>query len=65
MGLKKKTINMVKKVLTNENKRKLYSEEELTYMEMALLRLQVERKRRKAERQSKKGFGYQSEETND
>lgn len=56
---------MVKKVLNNENKRKMYSEEELSYMEMALVRLQLERKRRKAERKSKKGFGYQSEETND
>jgi len=56
---------MVKKILNNENKRKQYSEEELTYMKLALVRLELERKRRKTERQSKKGFGYQSEETND
>ena len=31
MGLKKKTINLVKKVLKNKNKRKLYTEEELLY----------------------------------
>ena len=57
MGLKKKTINLVKKVLRNKNKRKLYTEEELMYMEMQLTRLILERKRRKEERRRNKGFG--------
>ena len=57
MGLKKKTINLVKKVLKNKNKRKLYTEEELLYMKMQLTRLILERKRRKEERRRNKGFG--------
>ena len=57
MGLGKKTINLVKKVLNNDNKRKLYSAEELAYMEIQLERLIERRKQRKAERRLKKGFG--------
>ena len=57
MGLKKKTINLVKKVLNNKNKRKLYTEEELMYMKIQLTRLITERKRRKEERRRNKGFG--------
>ena len=57
MGLGKKTINLVKKVLKNKNKRKLYSEEELFYMETQLKRLIATRKRRKAIRKAQKGFG--------
>ena len=55
MGLGKKTINLVKKVLNNENKRKLYSKEELIYMETQLQMLIANRKRRKADKS--KGFG--------
>ena len=33
MGLGKKTIKLVTKVLGNEKKRKLYSDEEIAYME--------------------------------
>ena len=57
MGLKKKTINLVKKVLRSKNKRKLYTEEELMYMKIQLTRLITERKRRKEERRRNKGFG--------
>ena len=57
MGLGKKTINLVKKVLNNKNKRKMYSPEEILYMETQLDRLIKERKRRKAERKAQKGFG--------
>ena len=57
MGLKKKTINLVKKVLKSKNKRKLYTEEELMYMKIQLTRLITERKRRKEERRRNKGFG--------
>jgi hypothetical protein len=56
MGLKKKTINLVKKVLNNENKRKMYSPEELAYMETQLELLIAERERRIQERKLK-GFG--------
>ena len=47
---------MVKKVLNNKNKRKLYSDEELTYMETQLKLLIAQRKRRKAIRRAQKGF---------
>ena len=57
MGLKKKTINLVKKVLNNENKRAMYSPEELQYMELQLQFLIEERKRRKQQRKLDKGFG--------
>ena len=55
---------MVKKVLKNENKRALYSDEELQYMEMQLERLIERRKRRKAERKAQKGFGPVTSEGN-
>ena len=64
MGLKKKTINLVKKVLNNDSKRKLYSEEELRYMETQLELLIQERKRRKRERRMNKGFGFPGQDSN-
>lgn len=54
MGLGKKTINLVKKVLNNKNKRSLYTREEIVYMEAQLERLIENRKRRKADK--RKGF---------
>ena len=56
MGLGKKTINLVKKLLSNENKRKMYSQEELQYMEMQLEKLVERRKVRKEQRKLEKGF---------
>ena len=56
MGLGKKTINLVKKLLSNENKRKMYSQEELQYMEIQLARLVDRRKQRKEQRKLEKGF---------
>ena len=56
MGLGKKTINLVKKILNNENKRKLYSQEELRYMEVQLKKLIETRKQRKERRKLEKGF---------
>ena len=56
MALGKKTINLVKKLLANPNKRAMYSQEEIAYMELQLKRLVAERKRRKAERKAQKGF---------
>ncbi len=55
MGLGKKTINLVKKVLNNKNKRSLYSKEELSYMEKQLQKLIENRRRKKADKS--KGFG--------
>lgn len=57
MGLGKKTINLVKKVLNNKNKRSMYSEEELNYMEIQLERMINTRKKRKKTRKQLKGFG--------
>ena len=56
MALGKKTINLVKKLLNNKNKRAMYSPEEIQYMEFQLQMLIEERKRRKAERKLRKGF---------
>ena len=56
MSLGKKTINLVKKVLNNKNKRKMYSQEELRYMEAQLKRLIETRKQRKVRRKLEKGF---------
>ena len=56
MALGKKTINLVKKLLNNDNKRAMYSPEEIQYMELQLERLIEERKRRKAKRKAQKGF---------
>ena len=57
MSLGKKTINMVKKVLKSKSKRRLYSQEELTYMETQLKLMIEQRKRRKAIRRAQRGFG--------
>lgn len=60
MGLGKRTINLVKKVLNNKNKRKMYSQEELQYMEIQLERLIEQRKNRKERRKLEKGFRPQT-----
>ena len=57
MGLKKKTIKMVTKVLGSEKKRKLYTPEEIAYMERQLQLLKIERAIRKHQRRKDKGFG--------
>lgn len=54
----KKTIKLVDKVLKNQNKRELYTKEELAYMELQLTQMKLHRQRRKYERKLKKGFGY-------
>jgi len=63
MGLGKKTINIVKRVLNNKNKRKMYTPEELAYMEIQLGRLIEQRKQRKAARKAK-GFNPTTSEGN-
>ena len=58
MGLGKKTIKLVTSILQDEKKRKLYSEEDLKYMERKLVLMKIERARRKMQRKRDKGFGY-------
>ena len=58
MGLGKKTIKLVTSILQDEKKRKLYSEEDIKYMERKLTLLKIERARRKLARKKNQGFGY-------
>ena len=59
MGLRKKTIRLVNKVLHDPSKRNLYSEEEINYMEKQVILLEKERRARKQQRKKEKGFGYE------
>lgn len=56
MSLGKKTIRRVQSVLNDEQKRKLYSEGELLYMERQLVLLKELRKARVQERKEQRGF---------
>ena len=56
MGLRKKTIRLVNKVLHDPKKRDLYSEEEISYMEKQVVLLEKERRARKIQRRKEKGF---------
>ena len=56
MALRKKTIKLVNKLLHDPDKRKLYSEEEIAYMERQVVLLEKERARRVKQRQQEKGF---------
>ena len=60
MSLGKKTIKRVQSVLKDESKRKLYTEEELLYMEKQLVLLKELRKARVQERKQQRGFGTES-----
>ena len=60
MSLGKKTIRRVQGVLKDESKRKLYTEEELLYMEKQLVLLKELRKARVQERKQQRGFGTES-----
>ncbi len=57
MGLGKKTIKMVTKLLGDDKKRKLYSKEEIAYMERQVKLLKLQRAIRKEQRKREKGFG--------
>ena len=57
MSLGKKTIRRVQSVLNDQSKRKLYTKEELLYMEKQLVLLKELRKTRVQERKQRKGFG--------
>ena len=60
MGLGKKTINLIEKLLNDPIKRQNYSREELLYMEKQLPLLKRDRQQRKErkirQRQQEKGF---------
>ena len=57
MGNRKKTIKLVTKVLSDDKKRKLYTDEEIAYMERQMQLMKLERARRKHQRKLDKGFG--------
>ena len=56
----KRVIKLVKKILSDDKKRELYTPEELAYMERQAELLKIERQRRKQARKVEKGFGYQN-----
>jgi len=60
MGMGKKTINLIEKLLNDPIKRQNYSREELLYMEKQLPLLKRERQQRRErklrQRQQEKGF---------
>ena len=57
MGERKRTIKLVSKVLKSEKKRKLYSSEELAYMELQVTRMKLQRAINREQRKREKGFG--------
>ncbi len=57
MSLGKRTIKMVTKLLSSDKRRKLYSEEEIKYMERQVQLLKLDRARRLHQRKIDKGFG--------
>ena len=54
----KGTIKLVKKVLNDETKQRLYTPEELLYMQRQLGMMKQERKARKLQKKQRQGFGY-------
>jgi hypothetical protein len=62
MSLGKKTIKRVQSVLKDDEKRKLYTEAELLYMEKQLILLKELRKSRVQERKENKGFSSTQQE---
>ena len=57
MGVRKRTIKLVTKVLGDEKKRQLYTEAEILYMERQVQLMKIQRARRKEQRKREKGFG--------
>lgn len=56
MALGKKTIRLINAILHDPAKRKLYSAEEIAYMERQVVLLEKARKRRIKQRKRNKGF---------
>jgi len=63
MGLRKRTIKLVTKVLNNEKRRKLYTEAELQYMERQVQMMKLQRAIRREQRKREKGFGHDTRNT--
>ena len=57
MGLKH-TMKLVRKVLNDDNKNVLYTEEELMYMRRQLGEMKEQRKLKKLQKKQHQGFGY-------
>ena len=57
MGIKH-TMKLVKKVLKDDEKSALYTQEELMYMRRQLGQMKEERKARKLQKKQQQGFGY-------
>ena len=62
MGLKH-TMKLVKKVLNDDDKNVLYTEEELMYMRRQLGEMKEQRKLKKLQKKQQQGFGYVKRET--
>ena len=58
MGERKRTMKLVKKVLKDETVQHLYTDEELTYMNMQLNLMRAQRAAKKLQSKKDKGFGY-------
>tara|TARA_B100000427_G_C15141739_1_gene434734 strand:- start:72 stop:251 length:180 start_codon:yes stop_codon:yes gene_type:complete len=59
MGEKKRTYKLLKKLLKDDNKRSLYSKEEILYLEKQLIIMKIQRAAQKLTNKKKKGFGYE------
>ena len=59
MSSLKHTMKLVKKVLKDDEKSALYTEEELMYMRRQLGVMKEERKARKLYKKQQQGFGYE------
>ena len=57
MGERKRTIKLVSKVLNSDKKRRMYSDEELQYMELQVKRMKLRRAIDREQRKRDKGFG--------
>ena len=63
MGLKH-TMKLVKKVLNDDDKNVLYTDEELMYMKRQLGEMKQQRKLKKLHKKQQQGFGYVKREAN-
>lgn len=56
MGKGSKSEKLIKRILRDERKRSMYSKEELTYFEMQLTLMKINRKKKKLIAKCTKGF---------
>lgn len=57
MGKGSRSEKLIKRILKDEHKRSMYSKEELTYFEMQLTLMKINRKKKKLIAKHTKGFG--------